>query len=84
MTDPPMILASAAVSDLLAARLQTAFTLGCHIILASLGVGLPVLMLLAQWRFLKIHDEGWPLLFGIQSLLIALDAGWPEIVRSDQ
>lgn len=36
-----------------------AFTLGFHIVLASLGVGLPVLMLCAEWRFLRTGDEGW-------------------------
>lgn len=59
MTDLPVIIASAAPSDLLAARLQMAFTLGCHAILACLGVGLPVLMLFAEWRFLRTGDEGW-------------------------
>ena len=45
--------------NLLPARLQMAFTLGFHIILACLGVGLPVLMLAAEWRFLKTGDELW-------------------------
>jgi len=36
-----------------------AFTLGFHIILACLGVGMPVLMLAAEWRFLKTGDELW-------------------------
>jgi cytochrome d ubiquinol oxidase subunit I len=47
------------VSNLLAARMQMAFTLGAHIILACFGVGLPVLMLFAEWRFLRTRDEGW-------------------------
>ena len=45
--------------SLLPARLQLAFTMGFHIILACLGVGMPVLMLAAQWRFLKTGDELW-------------------------
>lgn len=45
--------------QLLPARLQMAFTLGFHIILACYGVGLPVLMLIAEWRFLKTHDAIW-------------------------
>ena len=36
-----------------------AFTLGFHIILACLGVGMPVLMLAAEWPFLKTGDELW-------------------------
>lgn len=45
--------------QLLPARLQMAFTLGFHIILACYGVGLPVLMLAAEWRFLKTGDRLW-------------------------
>jgi len=36
-----------------------ASTLGFHIILACLGVGLPVLMLAAEWQFLKTGDPLW-------------------------
>jgi cytochrome bd ubiquinol oxidase subunit I len=43
-------------SELEAARSQMAFTLGFHIILASLGVGFPLLMLIANYRGLK-HDD---------------------------
>ncbi len=50
------------VSNLVAARLQMAVTLGAHIILACFGVGLPVLMLYAEWRFLRTRDAGWKLL----------------------
>jgi len=38
------------------ARGQMAFTLGYHIILASLGVALPALMLIANYRGLRHHD----------------------------
>jgi cytochrome d ubiquinol oxidase subunit I len=47
------------MSDLLAARLQMAFTLGFHIIFACLGVGLPVLLLYAEWRALRGGDPLW-------------------------
>jgi cytochrome d ubiquinol oxidase subunit I len=43
-------------SNLDAARSQMAFTLGFHIILASLGVALPALMLIANYRGLR-HDD---------------------------
>jgi cytochrome d ubiquinol oxidase subunit I len=43
-------------STLTAARSQMAFTLGFHIILASLGVALPALMLIANYRGLR-HDD---------------------------
>jgi cytochrome d ubiquinol oxidase subunit I len=43
-------------STLQAARSQMAFTLGFHIILASLGVALPALMLIANYRGLRRND----------------------------
>jgi cytochrome d ubiquinol oxidase subunit I len=43
-------------SNLEAARSQMAFTLGFHIILASLGVALPALMLIANYRGLRRND----------------------------
>ncbi len=49
---PMLILAS----DLQAARSQMAFTLGFHIILASLGVGFPALMLIANYLGLRRND----------------------------
>jgi cytochrome d ubiquinol oxidase subunit I len=43
-------------TTLQAARSQMAFTLGFHIILASLGVALPALMLIANYRGLRRQD----------------------------
>jgi cytochrome d ubiquinol oxidase subunit I len=48
-------------STLEAARTQMAFTLAFHIILASLGVALPALMLIANYRGLR-HDDADALL----------------------
>jgi hypothetical protein len=45
--------------QLLAARWQMAFTLGAHIILAVLGVGMPVLLLVAEFRWLTTGDRAW-------------------------
>ena len=36
-----------------------AFTLGSHIILACLGVGLPVLMLAAEWKYIRTGEQLW-------------------------
>ncbi|HEY3226750.1 MAG TPA: cytochrome ubiquinol oxidase subunit I [Planctomycetota bacterium] len=47
------------MEPLLAARLQMALTLGFHIIFACFGVGLPVLLLVAEGRYLRTRDEGW-------------------------
>ena len=44
-------------SNLEAARSQMAFTLGFHIILASLGVALPALMLIANYLGLRRDDQ---------------------------
>jgi cytochrome bd ubiquinol oxidase subunit I len=43
-------------SQLIPARSQMAFTLGFHIILASLGVAFPALMLIANYRGLRHKD----------------------------
>jgi cytochrome bd ubiquinol oxidase subunit I len=42
--------------DLLAARSQMALSLGWHIVLACFGVGFPLIVLLAEWRFLRTGD----------------------------
>ena len=46
----------AASSQLAPARSQMAFTLGFHIILASIGVAFPALMLIANYRGLRKND----------------------------
>ncbi len=52
------VLGSVPVADnLLAARELMAFTLGFHIILACVGVALPAMMLIAEYRGLKKGDE---------------------------
>src|ERR1700730_13796305 len=53
------LLLAADTPTLLAARAQMAGTLGFHIILAVLGGGMPVLLLAAEWRFLRTDDELW-------------------------
>jgi cytochrome d ubiquinol oxidase subunit I len=51
----------AAASQLAPARSQMAFTLGFHIVLASLGVAFPAIMLIANYRGLR-HDDADALL----------------------
>src|SRR5438874_11833021 len=46
-----------AVSDLLLAREQMAFTLGFHIVLASMGVAFPLITLTANYVGLRRGDE---------------------------
>jgi cytochrome d ubiquinol oxidase subunit I len=54
------LLATAATpTDLMAARLQMAVSLGWHIILACLGVGMPALTVFAEWRGHRTGDEAY-------------------------
>ncbi len=50
------------MSDLLAARAQMGTSLAFHIVFAALGVGLPLLMCLAEGLALWRHDATWMLL----------------------
>jgi cytochrome bd ubiquinol oxidase subunit I len=59
-------------SDLGAARSQMAFTLGFHIILASLGVALPAIMLIANYRGLRRDDADALLLARRWSKVVAV------------
>jgi cytochrome d ubiquinol oxidase subunit I len=45
------------VSDLLAARSQMAISLAFHIIFAAMGIGLPLLMAISEWLWLRRRDE---------------------------
>ena len=45
------------ITDLLAARSLMAMSLGFHIIFAVVGIGLPLLMVIAEWRWLRTGDE---------------------------
>ncbi len=57
-----LMLAAARVADPVAARSQMGFSLGWHIILACFGVGLPGLVLFAEWRGLRTGDVAYRLL----------------------
>jgi cytochrome d ubiquinol oxidase subunit I len=45
------------MSDLLAARSQMGTSLAFHIIFALIGIGMPVLMVVAERRWLATGDE---------------------------
>jgi cytochrome d ubiquinol oxidase subunit I len=49
-------------ADPVAARSQMGFSLGWHIILACLGVGMPALVLFAEWRGWRTGDPWYQLL----------------------
>ncbi len=44
------------MSDLLAARLQMAWSLAFHIVFAAIGIALPVMMVIAEWRWKRSRD----------------------------
>lgn len=45
------------MTDLLAARAQMAMSLGFHIIFAAIGIALPLMMTLAEWRWFRTGRE---------------------------
>ena len=45
------------MDDLLAARSQMAMSLAFHIIFAAIGIAMPLLMIIAEWRWLRTKDE---------------------------
>jgi cytochrome bd ubiquinol oxidase subunit I len=61
-----------AASQLDAARSQMAFTLGFHIVLASLGVAFPAIMLIANYRGLRRNDADALLLARRWSQVVAV------------
>jgi len=83
--------------DLLAARSQMAVSLGFHIIFAVIGIGLPALMVIAEWRWLRTGDEtylelakrwskGAAILFAVGAVsgtVLSFELGllWPSFMR---
>ena len=47
------------MTNLLAARTQMAVSLAFHIIFAEIGVAMPVMMVLAEWRYRRTGDAEW-------------------------
>lgn len=47
------------MSDLLAARGQMAMSLAFHIIFAAIGIAMPLMMTLAEWRWLRTNDPAY-------------------------
>jgi cytochrome d ubiquinol oxidase subunit I len=45
------------MNDLLAARSQMAMSLAFHIIFAAIGIAMPLLMVVAEWRWLRSREE---------------------------
>src|ERR1700676_2180646 len=45
------------MTDILAARSQMAMSLAFHIVFSCVGVAMPLMMAIAEWRYLKTGDE---------------------------
>ena len=45
------------MSDLLAARSQMAMSLVFHIIFAAVGIAMPLMMVVAEWKWLRTREE---------------------------
>ncbi len=85
------------MSDLLAARSQMAVSLGFHIVFAVIGIGMPVLMVVAERRYQKTRDpsflelakrwaKGTAILFAVGAVsgtVLSFELGllWPEFMR---
>jgi len=88
---------SIAVTDLLAARSQMAMSLAFHIIFAMVGIGMPLLMVLAEWRHLRTGEpmyldlakrwaKGTAILFAVGAVsgtVLSLELGllWPGFMK---
>ncbi|MEM6723453.1 MAG: cytochrome ubiquinol oxidase subunit I [Bacteroidota bacterium] len=85
------------MEELLAARLQMAFSLGWHIIFACIGMAMPFFMAYAEWKWLKTKDEiyldlakawskGVAIFFAVGAVsgtLLSFELGllWPEFMK---
>ena len=83
--------------DLLAARTQMALSLGFHIVFAEIGIAMPVLMVLAEWRWARTGDalylqlakrwaKGTAILFAVGAVsgtVLSFELGllWPRFMQ---
>ncbi len=85
------------MSDLLAARSQMAMSLGFHIVFAAIGIAMPLLMAVAEWRWLRTGDarfltlaqrwsKGTAILFAVGAVsgtVLSFELGllWPSFME---
>jgi cytochrome d ubiquinol oxidase subunit I len=85
------------MTDLLAARTQMAMSLGFHIVFAEIGIAMPLLMVLAEWRWRRTGDaaylelahrwaKGTAVLFAVGAVsgtVLSFELGllWPGFMR---
>jgi len=85
------------MNDLLAARSQMAMSLAFHIVFAAIGIAMPLLMIIAEWQWLRTKDEvylalakrwakGTAILFAVGAVsgtVLSFELGllWPGFMR---
>jgi cytochrome d ubiquinol oxidase subunit I len=85
------------MTDLLAARTQMALSLGFHIVFAEIGIAMPLMMVLAEWRWRRTGDsaylelarrwaKGTAILFAVGAVsgtVLSFELGllWPGFMR---
>ena len=85
------------MSDLLAARSQMAMSLAFHIIFSVIGIGLPLMMVIAEWRWIRTGEatylelakrwsKGAAILFAVGAVsgtVLSFELGllWPNFMR---
>ena len=85
------------MNDLLAARSQMAMSLGFHIIFAVVGMGMPALMVISEWRWYRTRDpvmldlakrwaKGTAILFAVGAVsgtVLSFELGllWPTFMK---
>src|SRR3954451_25303762 len=85
------------MSDLLAARSQMALSLAFHIIFAVVGIAMPLMMTVAEWKWLRTRDgtyltlakqwaKGTAILFAVGAVsgtVLSFELGllWPGFMR---
>jgi cytochrome d ubiquinol oxidase subunit I len=85
------------VSDLLAARSQMAMSLAFHIVFAAVGIAMPLLMVIAEWRWQRTREEvylalakrwakGTAILFAVGAVsgtVLSFELGllWPQFMN---
>src|SRR6185436_12134621 len=85
------------MTDLLAARLDMALSLGFHILFAAAGIAMPLFMVISEWRWMRGHDpvdleltrrwlKGTAILFAVGAVsgtVLSFELGllWPRFMR---
>jgi cytochrome d ubiquinol oxidase subunit I len=85
------------MSDLIAARSQMAMSLAFHIVFAAVGIAMPLLMAMAEWRWLRTGDgvylelakrwaKGTAIMFAVGAVsgtVLSFELGllWPEFMH---